>query len=51
MWNRQSGPYSYSAPETVDSPAAAVTAAAPTATPRPRRGIVTVDDGDATSPK
>jgi hypothetical protein len=43
-WDRQSGPYSYSAPQAQDP---AATAATQTATPRPRKGIVTVDDGDA----
>jgi hypothetical protein len=49
VWDRQSGPYSYSA--SAAGPAAPATAAVPTATPRPRKGIVTVDDGDATSTK
>ena len=52
VWDRQSGPYSYSAPEAAAPSAATADAAVtPTATPRPRKGIVTVDDGDATSPK
>jgi hypothetical protein len=51
-WDRQWGPYSYSAPEAAAPPARAVTAVAPTAVPRPpRKGVVTVDDGDAASPK
>jgi hypothetical protein len=51
VWDRQSGPYSHSAPDAAAPPAAATTAITGTATPRPRKGIVTVDDGDATSPK
>jgi hypothetical protein len=51
VWDRQSGPYSYSAPEAAAPPATAITAVVGTTTPRPRKGIVTVDDGDATSPK
>jgi hypothetical protein len=49
IWDRQSGPYSYSAPEAA-APSATVAAQAATA-PRPRKGIVTVDDGDAASAK
>jgi hypothetical protein len=52
IWDRQSGPYSYSAPDaTAPSAATADAAVRPNATPRPRKGVVTVDDGDATSPK
>jgi len=51
VWDRQSGPYSYSAPEPAAPAAAAVTAAAQTAAPRSRKGVVTVDDGDAASAK
>ena len=51
VWDRQSGPYSYSAPEAAAPVAASATAVTPAATPRPRKGIVTVDDGDATSLK
>jgi hypothetical protein len=52
-WDRQSGPYSYSAsaPEAAASSPVAETQAGRSATPRPRKGIVTVDDGDATSPR
>jgi hypothetical protein len=49
VWDRQSGPYSYSAPEAAAPSAVADTAVAPATIPRPRKGIVTVDDGDATS--
>jgi hypothetical protein len=47
-WDRQSGPHSYSPPEPTAPSAAVVTQ---TATPRPRKGVVTVDDGEAPSPK
>jgi len=47
-WDRQSGPYSYSSADAVASSAAVVTAVTTTVAPRLRKGIVTVDDGDAT---
>ena len=49
IWDRQSGPYSYSAPEAAAPAADGRCSFRPTATSRPRKGIVTVDDGDATS--
>jgi hypothetical protein len=48
VWDRQSGPYSYSAPEAA---AVAGGAVAQSTTPRTHKGIVTVDDNDGTSPK
>jgi hypothetical protein len=48
IWDRQSGPYSYSSADAVASSAAVVTAVTTTIAPRLRKGIVTVDDGDAT---
>jgi hypothetical protein len=52
IWDRQSGLYSYSAPQAVAPSAATADAAVrPNATPRLRKGTVTVDDGDATSTK
>jgi len=48
IWDRQSGPYSYSSAEAVISSVAAATTSG---APRPRKGIVTVDDGAATPPK
>jgi hypothetical protein len=48
IWDRQSGPYSYSSADAVASSAAVVTAVTTTVAPRLRKGIVTVDDGDAT---
>jgi hypothetical protein len=47
IWDRQSGPYSYSSADAVASSAAVVTAVTTTVAPRLRKGIVTVDDGDA----
>jgi hypothetical protein len=48
IWNRQSGPYSYSSADAVASSAAVVTAVTTPVAPRLRKGIITVDDGDAT---
>jgi hypothetical protein len=48
IWDRQSGPYSYSSADGVASSAAVVTAVTTSVAPRLRKGIVTVDDGDAT---
>ena len=42
FWNRQSGPYSYSAPSSDAVETAKIA-------PRPRKGIITVEDSDATA--
>ena len=47
IWDRQSGPYSYSSTDAVASSGAVVTAITTTVPLRLRKGI-TVDDGDAT---
>jgi hypothetical protein len=51
IWDRQAGPYSYSPPETAASSPATVTPVATKVTPRPHKGIVTVDDDEASPRK